>query len=116
VSQVLSAEQVEEIGRIFDEFDSDKSGELDVSEMRALLQTVGFVLTEVETEHMVASIDVNGDHKVRCPWATRHANVGNRSRNMSFSRGMRSKNRKPTNTKIRRYVTQYSLVAILITS
>lgn len=58
---------VEELGRLFDQLDEDKSGYINANEMHVGLWRVGYSLSDTEILAIMAQVDVDGDGKLSRP-------------------------------------------------
>lgn len=54
----------EEIGRVFNLFDKDRSGDLDVEEFQKICTEVGQEVSEADIRELFQRCDINGDGKV----------------------------------------------------
>mmetsp|Transcript_32710 Transcript_32710/g.59876 ORF Transcript_32710/g.59876 Transcript_32710/m.59876 type:complete len:808 (+) Transcript_32710:95-2518(+) len=54
----------DEIGRMFDLYDSDGGGEIDSGELADLMRSLGKVMDEVEAKDMMKHLDIDGDGTV----------------------------------------------------
>jgi len=60
----LADEQIAEMGRMFDIYDSDGSGNIDTAELKSLMESLGNEMDDVTAANMVAQLDYNGDGDV----------------------------------------------------
>jgi len=56
--------KLHELGRVFDHYDTDKSGLIDVSELQHLMESLGMSLDKQQAEEMLNVLDVNNDGDV----------------------------------------------------
>ena len=59
--RILSRDQVEEIRSAFELFDKDKSGSIDVNELRDAMKALGIFSTKDEIKAMMAKVDFDGN-------------------------------------------------------
>jgi len=64
VKEKLGEEQFNEICRMFDLYDTDKGGEIDVCELQNLMKSLGKTMDEREALHTMKTLDINGDGSV----------------------------------------------------
>mmetsp|Transcript_5509 Transcript_5509/g.7576 ORF Transcript_5509/g.7576 Transcript_5509/m.7576 type:complete len:807 (-) Transcript_5509:445-2865(-) len=60
----LGSQQFDEISKMFDLYDTDHGGEIDSSELQALMKSLGKVMNEYESEQMMKMLDIDGDGTV----------------------------------------------------
>mmetsp|Transcript_6674 Transcript_6674/g.10943 ORF Transcript_6674/g.10943 Transcript_6674/m.10943 type:complete len:629 (-) Transcript_6674:29-1915(-) len=81
----LPPAEFQEIAGVFDLYDRDGSGEIELSELGDVMSSLGFTLSESEREKMFATLDVDNDGSVsREEFLDWYANStgGNKERNM----------------------------------
>mmetsp|Transcript_24667 Transcript_24667/g.38757 ORF Transcript_24667/g.38757 Transcript_24667/m.38757 type:complete len:178 (+) Transcript_24667:208-741(+) len=62
--QGLTEEQLQEIREVFDQFDSDGGGSIDVNELRAAMKALGQPLSAPEAEQLMLELDSGGDGSI----------------------------------------------------
>ena len=81
----LPPSELAEIGSVFDMYDSDGSGEIDMIELNNVMSSLGFTMSETEQEKMFATLDADNDGSVsRTEFIQWYANNngGNKQNNM----------------------------------
>jgi len=62
--QGLTEEQLQEIREVFEQFDSDGGGSIDVDELRMAMKSLGQNLTKAEAEALMLELDTGGDGSI----------------------------------------------------
>lgn len=56
--------QLQEVREVFDQFDSDGGGTIDVDELRMAMRSLGQNLTKAEAEALMLELDTGGDGSI----------------------------------------------------
>ena len=69
----LTEEQQAELKEAFDLFDADKSGQIDVKELKAAFKALGFQVPKEELRKMFNDVDSDGSGEIEFPevWISR---------------------------------------------
>ena len=60
----MAATQEKQIEQIFNSFDKDKSGTIELNELKEVAQALGETLTDQQTRGIVKKLDTDGDGKI----------------------------------------------------
>jgi len=60
----LVIRQLQEVREVFDQFDSDGGGTIDVDELRMAMRSLGQNLTKAEAEALMLELDTGGDGSI----------------------------------------------------
>jgi calmodulin len=59
----LTEDEVADYKEAFDNFDKDKSGEIDENELATVLRSLGYAPTDKQLKDMMARVDLDGNGK-----------------------------------------------------
>jgi Ca2+-binding EF-hand superfamily protein len=60
----MEASEVKDLEDVFNSFDSDKSGAIDLQEIKNVASALGSELTDEEMRSIIKNLDSNGDGKI----------------------------------------------------
>jgi len=64
LSKMLSRKEIREYRSIFQRFDRDKDGFLDLEDMKLMMETLGAPQTHLSLKRMIQEVDTDGDSKI----------------------------------------------------
>jgi len=84
IKQLIGEEQYDEICRMFDVYDTDGGGEIDVQELKNLMRSLGKTMDDQEAEYAMQALDLDGSGTVsKLEFLIWHIDTNERSQDLS---------------------------------